>query len=101
MWQAGLFGAFEFWGQESSAAALQYGLSRPGRWGRVTLAAGPAYVWGRHDGSDFRTLGAVVSADAMVTPITEFGVGLNAFASVTPERPAVGLALTFVFEGNK
>jgi hypothetical protein len=102
VWQVGLFGDSSILGGDDIfAAALQYGPSRSGRWHRVAVAAGPAYVSGRLDGSHFGTLGLVVSAQAIATPLTEFGIGLNAFANVNPDRPTAGVAVTFVFEGNK
>ena len=96
-----------FFGRSASTNALHvgYGRSRVSYWDRSALAAGPAVVWGLGDaadtGSRFVTAGLVLSAQQMVTPIPELGIGLDAFVNVNPIRSGWGVALTFLFEANK
>lgn len=101
--QAGYHVNGGFFSGSTNAVHVGGGLSRVGRWDRLAVAAGPAFVWGRRTGAapGFTTVGAVVSAQAMVTPLTELGLGLSAFANLNPVRSGYGVALTFVLEGNK
>ena len=100
-------GEFELFGRSEHVSTLHVGpgLSRVDRWSRLAVAAGPAVVWGVRDASnaesDYVTAGLVLSGQAIVTPIPELGLGLDAFAILSPIKSGVGFAVTFVFEANK
>ncbi len=98
---------FSFGGRSASTNALHVGagLARVSRWDRTSISAGPAVVWGLRDAADpdarFTTGGVVLNGQAVFTPIPELGIGLDAFVNVNPVQSGYGVALTFVFEGNK
>lgn len=105
--QVGFHGVTDFalGGSVANVSALHIGpgISRVSRWDRTALFVGPSVVWGRRTETSgrFVTGGVVVSGQAMFTPIREVGLGLDAFVTLNPVRPAYGAALTFVFEANK
>ena len=108
IWQVGLHatesGIFAPAVPTSNALHLGYGFSGVDRYSRVALTLGPAVVWGVSDpetDARYVTAGVVANAQFIVTPLREFGVGVDVFMNLNPEVPALGAALTFAFEGNK
>ena len=108
IWQAGLHatdrGLFAPAVPTSNALHLGYGFSDVDRFSRVAFTLGPAVVWGISDtetDTRYVTGGVVANAQFMVTPLKEFGLGVDVFMNLNPEVPALGAALTFAFEGNK
>lgn len=88
--------------QMLSALHLGGGLSRVGRWTRVALTAGPALVFNRNEDLDeSRALGAVISGQAVVTPIPAVGLGLDAYVIPNGLTFGYGVGFTLVFERHK
>ena len=88
----------------ANAAHISYGFSGVDRFSRVAFTLGPAVVWGISDtetDTRYVTGGVVANAQFMVTPLKEFGLGVDVFVNLNPEVPALGAAVTFAFEGNK
>ena len=88
----------------ANALHVGYGLSGVDRFSRVALTIGPAVVWGVADpetDTRYVTGGVLANAQFIVTPLKEFGLGVDLFVNLNPEVPVLGAALTFALEGNK
>jgi hypothetical protein len=88
--------------------SLARGYSISSRWTRLSLAAGPAFVeglgWRDNDTRDlkyFRTIGLILNAQYILTPIKEAGVGLEFYGNLNSEISVLGIRLIAVLEGNK
>ena len=103
MLQVGVHGTFDLLGGSShNALSVSTGRSWVGRVGRTALFVGPAVAWGTEiPGGEYVTGGVVGSAQAIVTPIKEAGLGVDLFGILSPKGVSVGVSALVVLEGNK
>lgn len=107
-WQVGLDANSTLWGNASLyALKAGRGYSSVGRWTRISLAGGPAFVFGELKNNmttskeSFRTAGIYTDSQLIFTPIKELGIGIQLLGNVNFQQSYGGLRLILSIEGHK